>query len=188
MKLTSILVASLLMLPALVRSDDAAPCAANEACGTDNCCAANSTAASPATQPTKWTAYGEPMKLKDADNISAGKVLADVEKYDGKTVRLVGNVVGVCAKKGCWLKMNSEGSTSEIFVKFTCPIEGRLIPNEAVNKPVIVEGVLTVKTLTEDEARHYAEDAGKTKEEVEAIKGEQTQISIQGPSALVAAE
>lgn len=188
MKLASILVASLLMVPAMVRSDDAGACAANEACGTDNCCAANSTAASPSTQPTKWTAYGEPMKLTDADNLSAGKVLADVAKYDGKTVRLTGNVTSVCAKKGCWLKMSSEGAPTEVFVKFTCPIDGRLIPTEAVNKPAIVEGVLTVKTISEEDAKHYAADAGKSKEEIASIKGEQKQISIEGPSALVAAE
>jgi hypothetical protein len=186
LSLTSILVASLLAVPALVRSDDAATCAMDPTKA--SACCDSMTAASPTTQPIKWVAFGEPMKLTDADNISAGKALADLPKYEGKTVRLTGNVTSVCAKKGCWLKMTSEGSTSEVFVHFTCPIEGRLIPVEAVSKPAVVEGKLTVKTVSEEDAKHIAGEAGKTDAEIAAIKGEQKQIEIEGPSALVGME
>ena len=184
--LTSICVASLLAVPALVRSSDDAKCAA-DASASSTCCEAM-TAASPATQPTKWVAFGDEMKLKDADNIDAAKALADLKKYDGRTVRLTGDVTSVCAKKGCWLKMSSEGATQAIMVHFTCPIDGRLIPTEAVGKPVVVEGVLTVKTLTEDEAKEQAQEAGKPQAEVDAIKGDQHQIEVEGPSALIAME
>lgn len=178
---TSILVASLLAVPAMVRSDDSASCGA---C-TTGC---EMTAASPATQPTKWVAYGEEMKLSDKDNIDAGKALADIKTYEGKTVRLTGTVNKVCTSKGCWLTMSSGGSPLEVFVKFTCPIDGHLIPQEAVGKPVVVEGKLTTKVISEEDARHIAAEAGKTKEEIEAIKGEQKQIEVQGPSAKVAME
>lgn len=183
---TSIFVAGLIAVPAMVRSDDAT-CVSTAKCGTESCCDMN-TAASPATQPAKWIAFGEPMKLKEADSIDAGKALADLKSFEGKTVRLTGNVTSVCNSKGCWLKMTSGGSPLEVFVKFTCPIEGRLIPEEAAGKPVVVEGKLTVKTISEEDAKHYAAEAGQTREQLDAIKGEQQQISIQGPSALVAME
>lgn len=174
MTLASMLLAGLTIVPSMVRSED--------------CCSTVPQAlAAPATQPTNWVAYGEPMKLTDEANVDAAKVLADVKAYDGKTVRLTGEVVTVCKKKGCWLKLSSNGSPLNIFVEFTCPIEGRLIPVEAVGKPVIVEGKLTVATIDEDEARHIAEDDGQTKEQIEAIKGDQQQIRIEGPSALVGA-
>lgn len=189
LSLTSILVSSLLIMPSLVRSsDDSATCVGDAKCGTENCCAANSTAMTPATQPAKWVAFGEKMKLTEKDNLDASKVLADVKSYEGKDVRLTGTVNKVCSTKGCWLTMSSNGSPMEVFVKFTCPIDGRLIPEEAAGKPVVVEGVLTVKKISEDDAKHYASEAGKTAEEVAAIKGEQTQINIKGPSALVAME
>jgi hypothetical protein len=177
---TSILVASLLAVPAMVRSDDTA-------CGTCTT-GCSMTAASPATQPTKWVAYGEAMKLTEKDAIDAGKALADLKTYEGKNVRLTGTVNKVCSSKGCWLTMSSGGSPLEVFVKFTCPIDGHLIPQEAVGKPVVVEGKLTSKVISEDDARHIAAEAGKTKDEIEAIKGEQTQIEVQGPSALVGME
>lgn len=180
---TSIFLASLLAVPAMVRSDDPAACVAP-----GGACCTSETAQSPATQPTRWVAYGEPMKLTDKDNIDAGAALANLEKYDGKVVRLTGTVQSVCAKKGCWLKMTSNGSPLNVYVKFTCPIDGRLIPVEAVNKPVVVEGVLAVTTISEAEAQHIAEDAGKSEEEVNAIVGDQPQIEIQGPSALVGME
>lgn len=185
--LTSIAISSLLIVPALVRSDDAT-CVADAKCGTENCCAANMTAASPATQPANWVSFGEKMTLTEKDNIDAAKALADLKTYEGKDVRLTGTVNKVCSSKGCWLTMSSNGSPLEVFVKFTCPIDGRLIPEAAAGKPVVVEGKLTVKKISEADAKHYAAEGGKTAEEVEAIKGEQQQISVQGPSALVAME
>ena len=177
--LTFVLVASMLAVPSLVRSSESQ----------NACCEALPAAyTAPATQPTKWIAYGEKMKLTDADNLDAARVLSDVKKFEGKTVRLTGNVTSVCSAKGCWLKMSSPGSALEVFVKFTCPIEGRLIPVEAAGKPVIVEGKLTVKTISEEDARHIAGEAGKSQEEIDAIYGEQKQIEMAGPSALVAME
>jgi hypothetical protein len=140
----------------------------------------------PTSGKTSWVAFGDPMKLKDADNIDAGTVLADAAKYDGKSIRLVGEVHSVCKKKGCWLRMNSGGTPLTVFVKFTCPIDGnRLIPLEAVGRPVKVEGTFAIVEIDEDEAKHQAEDAGATEAEVEAIKGPTKIIEMQGPSALV---
>lgn len=143
----------------------------------------------PTTQPTDSSTYkhfGEPTKLTDADNIDAATVLADVSKYDGQFVRMTGKVTSVCKSMGCWLKMSSEGSPLTVYVSFTCPGEGdRLIPMEAVNKPAIVEGKLTVKEISQGEARHIARDEGLSDEEIEKIVGDQKQISVEGPSALV---
>lgn len=172
----SMMVAGLLMAPAAMDAED--------------CClpTASAALAAPATQPAKWVAYGDPMKLTDADNVDAATVLADLKKYEGKNVRLTGTVTGVCTKKGCWMKMSSNGSPMNVFVKFTCPVEGRLIPLDAKGKPAVAEGKLIVKKVSEKDARHIAEEDGRTKEEVAAIKGEQTQIEMEGPSALVAVQ
>lgn len=150
------------------------------------CCAsAGATAALTEGKTIKWVAFGEPMKIAEEKSISAEAIMKDVKAYEGKTVRMKGVVSSVCSKKGCWLKMTSEGASMPVFVHFTCPVEGRLIPMEATGMPVFVEGKVIVKTIDEESARHIAEEEGKSKEEIEAIKGYQTQIEIEGPSALI---
>ncbi len=131
------------------------------------------------------TPFGEPMK-PGARVVPVADVLASPEKYDGQTTRVAGIVTEVCEAKGCWLRLAPSADAEDaIFVKFTCPIEGRLIPLEAKGRPATVEGQIAVTELTVDEARHYAEDAGATPEEIAAITSPQMQVRAQSPGALV---
>ncbi|HAW79975.1 MAG TPA: DUF4920 domain-containing protein, partial [Balneola sp.] len=52
---------------------------------------------------------------------------------------------------------------------------GFFIPTDSQGKEVTIIGELTKKTLSEEQAKHYAEDAGKNSEN---IKGEQEEYSI----------
>jgi hypothetical protein len=139
-----------------------------------------------AQQPKPYKAFGEQMRLTDADAVPVEDVLADPSVYQGRYVRLVGNVKKVCTRKGCWLEM-ADGSTRQpLFVKFTCPIDGRLIPMEAVGRPVTVEGTVMVKEISEEDARHLKEESGATPAEVAKIKGPQRQVTLESPGARVA--
>jgi hypothetical protein len=82
--------------------------------------------------------------------------------------------------------MADSRSKKPLFVKFTCPVEGRLIPMAAVGKPVVVEGTVMVKEISEADARHLKEESGATQEEVAKIKGPQKQITLAAPAARVA--
>ena len=129
--------------------------------------------------------FGEPTSL-EGTTVSIGDVLDNTEEYDGKYMRLRGEVVGVCAKKGCWMRIaESADSADSVFVKFNCPISGHLIPMEAMGKEAVVEGSLTVEVVSEEEARHMAEDAGKTPEEIAEIKGETIRLRVASPGARV---
>ncbi len=134
---------------------------------------------------SKYADFGEPMKLDSAEPVSIAKILAAGDKYDGEYMRVSGKVASVCAKKGCWLRMSSEGANDTVFVKFTCPVDGRLIPMEAVGHDVVVEGTVTVETLTQADARHYAEDAGKSPEEIAKIVGSRKQMRMKAPAARI---
>lgn len=126
--------------------------------------------------------FGDPMSAETIVPTDLATVLAAPEKFEGKNLRIVGRVAEVCQPKGCWIQL-ADDADRRLQVKFTCPIDGRLIPLEAVGKPVMVEGQLKIKMLDEAEARHYAEDAGKPKSEIEKIKGPQKQVSLASPSA-----
>jgi len=81
--------------------------------------------------------------------------------------------------------LTDEAAAETVFVKFTCPVDGRLIPMAAVGHQALVEGVLTVEEITEGEARHYQEDAGASTAEIAKIVGPQKQLSIMAPAARI---
>ena len=133
-----------------------------------------------------FTDFGSPMKLADTDTLFASDVLADPGAYNGKYIRVVGKVHSVCERRGCWLRLGTCGGRETLFVKFTCPVEGRLIPMEAVGKKACVEGTLQVKDMSQEEARHYKEDAGASAEEIAKIVGPQRTVKMASPAARVA--
>jgi len=132
-----------------------------------------------------YTDFGESMSPGDHPTVQVAAVLASPKDFDGKPVRVQGEIVSVCARKGCWIRMAPRGSEQNVFVKFTCPVQGRLIPMEAVGHQALVEGVVTIETVSEEDARHYAEEGGQSAAEVARIIGPQTNIRIQAPAARV---
>jgi len=103
--------------------------------------------------------------------------LSDVIKAKtyGKTVQVTAKVIDVCSAAGCWMILK-DGS-NEVRVSFKD--YGFFVPSSLKSKTVIVEGVLTEVVTSEEDRRHYAEDAGATKEEIQAIKGEKRELAFE---------
>ncbi len=155
--------------------------------------------AAPSTQPLAgsnvaesaagWLAFGQALTMDESKTVTVEAVLADPAAFAGKAVRLSGAISKVCKPKGCWMQFTApateKGKGIPVFVKFTCPIDGRLIPLDAVGKQAIVEGTLDVVEISEVEARHYLEDEGASAQEIAKIVGPQKQVRVQGPGALV---
>jgi len=133
-----------------------------------------------------YTNFGMPMKLADGDTVGIKTVMAAPGQFDGKFVRVAGKVDSVCQKRGCWLRLGDGSEADTLFVRFTCPIEGRLIPMEAVGKQAWIEGTFKVTEVSEDEARHYKEDAGASPDEVARIVGPQKSFQLSSPAARIA--
>ena len=91
-------------------------------------------------------------------------------KFDGK---IQGKVVEVCQAMGCWAKLKKEdGSTIMIKVKdhqFAMPLD-------IVGRTIVVEGKAELKETSVAMLKHYAEDAGKSKEEVDKIKDPKKEV------------
>ena len=78
-------------------------------------------------------------------------------------------VSDVCQTKGCWMNLvnATESNQEEMFVQFKD--YGFFMPKDLAGKEVIVEGKAYSESTSVEELRHYAEDAGKTEEEIAAI-------------------
>jgi hypothetical protein len=117
--------------------------------------------------------------------VSAKNVLplkrAVSEKRFATRIAVTATVKEVCQKKGCWMIL-TDGSTK---VRVTFKDYGFFMPTDLAGHRVVVEGVLTEEVLSEADARHYAEDAGKSKEEVARIKGDQRELSFEATGVRV---
>ena len=93
-------------------------------------------------------------------------------KFDGK---IQGKVVEVCQAMGCWAKLKKDdGTTVMIKVKD----HEFAMPMDMIGRTVVVEGKAELKETSVAMLKHYAEDGGKSKEEVDKIKEPKKEVII----------
>lgn len=135
-------------------------------------------------QPPKGPAnsgmtFGEKTTAKDA--IKADELPALLTGKDETPVKVTGKVVEVCKMEGCWLKMETVSGPMMIKMKD----HAFLVPLDMNGKTIVVDGTATLKETSVEMLRHYAEDAGKSKEEIAAIKEPKKEIIVQAKGILV---
>ncbi len=117
-----------------------------------------------------------------ADAIKADELPAYLADKTGETpVKVNGKVTEVCKAEGCWIKMETSNGPMMIKMKD----HAFMVPLALNNKTIIVDGIATYKETSVEMLRHYAEDAGKTKAEIEAIWEPKKEITIQAKGILV---
>ncbi|MCY7291833.1 MAG: DUF4920 domain-containing protein [Ferruginibacter sp.] len=105
--------------------------------------------------------------------------LVTAEKYVGK---VKGTVTKVCEKKGCWMTL-AQTDGEGIMIRFKD--YKFFMPMDIIGKDVVLEGTAQRTTTSVEELKHYAEDAGKSKEEIEKITVPKTAIEFIATGVLV---
>lgn len=109
------------------------------------------------------------------------KVMATKEEGKPQEAKIVGVVTEVCVKEGCWIKVQSPNGNMMVKMKdhkFAVPV----ILN---GKKIVIDGVATQTTTSVKQLKHFAEDAGKSKEEIAKITEPKKEIVIQAAGILV---
>ena len=88
------------------------------------------------------------------------------ELQDTVRTTLQGQVNEVCQAKGCWMTI-AAGGEEEMMVKFKD--YGFFMPKDISGREVVMNGMAYYQITPVDELRHYAEDAGKSAEEIAMI-------------------
>lgn len=101
---------------------------------------------------------------------------------DSINSKMIAKVNDVCQAKGCWMKLDLENG-NEVMVKFKD--YGFFMPKDIAGKEVIVNGKAFVNEVSVDEQRHYAEDAGKTAEEIAQITEPKKTYSFEADGVLL---
>jgi hypothetical protein len=110
--------------------------------------------------------YGDGVKNETSVDVST--VLGELAATDTVVTTMVATVEEVCQKKGCWMTVHSgNAGGEEIMVRFKD--YGFFVPKDLGGKKVLVEGKAFKSVIPVEDLRHYAEDAGKSEEEIMAI-------------------
>ena len=96
------------------------------------------------------------------------EVAASPDKFAGKTVEVSGTVGTICLKKGCWLGL--AGSQPGVSARVTFKDYAFFAPMDCKGADARIEGVISVKKLSEGERAHLAGDEGKKVEEIPAVE------------------
>ncbi|MEM1319154.1 MAG: DUF4920 domain-containing protein [Bacteroidota bacterium] len=110
--------------------------------------------------------FGEAITADGA--IGMDGLLTKLETSDSVATKFTGTVESVCQKKGCWMNIVADNpEQGEVFVKFKD--YGFFMPLDIAGRKVVMDGYAFKETTSIDELRHYAEDEGKSAEEIAAI-------------------
>jgi len=113
---------------------------------------------------------GQPLQL--------AKVIQNESDYLGKQVHVSARVTKVCQKKGCFFLAQDGAAVARVtFVDYSF-----FVPTDSGDKIVEIVGTLDKKTLDEEQARHYAQDAGTG---AQGISGPRQEYSILASSVVI---
>lgn len=140
------------------------------------------------------TAMAQPNSVQAAKGVKYGattteKGAIEVNLLEEKLVmapvfkgKVKGTVASVCSKKGCWMTL-AQTDGEGIMVRFKD--YKFFMPLNIEGKDVVLQGQATKTITTVADLKHYAEDAGKSKEEIEKITEPKTEIEFIATGVLV---
>ena len=133
-----------------------------------------------ASTPENQTFYGS---VIDTDGSMNGTDMRAALDESGRAdVRFAGEITATCAKKGCWMDVASGEDT--VFVRFLD--YGFFVPTEgAEGKRTVVQGEAFYDTLTVPMLKHYAEDAGKSQQEIDAITEPELRLAFTATGVMI---
>ena len=123
--------------------------------------AAGAEAAAPTPLDMEGEKYGNGVTITEA--ISVSELFARADELDGQRVRVEGEVLEVCKKKGCWMNLSGDQPGTQVRIKVQDDVI--VFPTTAEGKYAVTEGLVKKMPLSLDETRahlaHEAEEQGR---------------------------
>ncbi len=128
----------------------------------------------------EYMSFGAEITPDDA--ISVDEMVAMMEESEEVNIKLTAPIIEACQKKGCWMTLDL-GNEDDIMVRFLD--YAFFVPKDAGGKTAIVEGRVFKTEITVEELQHYAQDAGKSQEEIDAITESEHTLAIEANGVLI---
>lgn len=111
-------------------------------------------------------------------SISLDALINNSGNYKKEPITTEGTVKKVCKKKGCFFMLESNSNTARISFKDY----SFFVPTNTAGSRVKINGIFSADTISEADAKHYAEDAGDDRE---SITGPQEEYAIVATSVMI---
>lgn len=109
---------------------------------------------------------------------------ASMQPGDTLSVKFASEIKKTCKKKGCWMTLDLSND-KQAFVKFKD--YAFFVPKEGAEEhKTVVSGKAFITETSVDELKHYAIDAGKSNEEIEAITESKVEYGFMADGVLIA--
>jgi hypothetical protein len=99
------------------------------------------------------SAFGAALRLSEPTSLE--QVLAAPERYTDAPILLRGRLTDLCQKKGCWTVLQD----GDAVVRVRFEDYGFFLPQDALGRTALVEGVASIREVSEAEARHLARES-----------------------------
>jgi len=122
------------------------------------------------------------------DGVTAGEIkeVAKVPAAMGDQIstemKITGEVVEVCKKKGCWMTLKMPDGEP---MRVTFKDYAFFMPKDIVGKTVALDGVAKKQTISKSQLQHYAKDAKKTPEEIAKITADKDEIAFEAKGVVI---
>jgi len=131
-----------------------------------------------------YNSFGDQITAKDyLSSAEALNKYGALKSGDTINLKFASSIQEVCSKKGCWMKLPAGEGEETIMVRFKD--YGFFMPLDANGKEVIVEGKAFVTEVSVADLKHYAEDAGKSAEEIKKITEPKMELAFEANGVLM---
>ena len=113
---------------------------------------------------------GDPLDLTQA--VPLATVLANVDQYAGKPVRIEGEIKDVCSQMGCWMVLqDGDAQTRVTFKDYKF-----FVPKDATGARASIVAQFSRETMSEEMAKHMASESKEGNPD--AVTGPQAVVAV----------
>lgn len=129
----------------------------------------------PKVPAEKGASFGA--KISAEETAVSADLLTENLTAEGQSKEIVvkGKIKEVCKAEGCWVRMETKEGSFLIKMKD----HAFLVPVAMEGRTVVIGGTATFKETSVAQLRHFAEDAGKSAEEIAKITEPKKEIVMQ---------
>lgn len=121
-------------------------------------------------------------EVNESEILTTSQLVTEVMEKGTFEGKISGEIKEVCVKKGCWLTIDLPSGES---MRVTFKDYGFFVPTTSNGFPIVLEGVATLTETDVETLRHFAEDQGKSKEEVAAITETKKEITFEAVGVVI---
>lgn len=124
--------------------------------------------------------YGD--SIKNDQVISINSIQTTMKDEPKMDMKIRGVVDEVCPKKGCWMMMKQDNGD---VIRITFKDYKIFVPKDLAGKEVVLDGFAYADTVSVEKLKHYAEDAGKSAEEIAKITASKKSVAFEAKGVVV---